>query len=136
MTRAPALPAAHADRILLKRIYLAADAADGKRVLVDRLWPRGVSRERARLHDWNKDVAPSPNLRTWFHADRDRWEEFRARYEKELDGRDDAIRRLADLARDDLVTLVYAAKDRDHNHARVLRDHLRAWIMAREPGPT
>lgn len=134
MSRNAPLPASLADRIRLKRIYLAAHASDGKRVLVDRLWPRGMSKDRARLHDWNKTVAPSQELRVWFHADRDRWEEFRARYVKELEARHEAIRELADLARDDIVTLVTAAKDADHNHTTVLRDHLRAWIRAREAG--
>lgn len=135
MRGTPALPADRADRIRLKRIYLPPEDSDGERVLVDRLWPRGVSKDRARLHDWDKEIAPSPDLRAWFHADRDRWPEFRARYEKELEGKNDATRRLADLAEGGIVTLVYAAKDENRNHAAVLRDHLRAWIRARDAEP-
>ena len=124
MPERPPVPDAPADRIRIKRIYRAARVSDGRRILVDRLWPRGVAKDRARLFDWCKDIAPSDALRSRFHADPDRWEDFRARYLAELGQSDDLVRQIAGYARDGVVTLIYAAKDEDHNNAAVLRDHL------------
>lgn len=121
----PPLPDDPAQRIRIKRIYRAARLSDGKRILVDRLWPRGVAKERARLFDWCKEIAPSDGLRHWFHADPGRWEEFAARYRAELAEKDALVRELAGYAQEGAVTLLYGAKDEEHNNAVVLRDYLR-----------
>jgi uncharacterized protein YeaO (DUF488 family) len=107
-----------------KRVYEDSDPDDGIRVLVDRLWPRGVSKEQAQLDDWLKGVAPSDELREWFDHDPDRWDEFRERYRGELDERSDEVRQLLDHARSGTLTLVYAAADEEHNNAVVLADYL------------
>ena len=110
--------------IQIKRVYEASEAGEGFRVLVDRLWPRGMTRERAKVDAWVKEVAPSTALRLWYGHDPERWEEFRARYEAELAGTPalDDFRALV-LAHD-RVTLLYGAKVTDINHAVVLRDLL------------
>ncbi len=111
-------------QVQIKRVYDPPAADDGYRILVDRLWPRGVSRERADLDEWMKDVAPSAPLRQWWAHDRDRLEEFSRRYRSELD-HNTAITSLRERLHDHAsVTLVYAAHDRDVNHAAVLRDYL------------
>lgn len=99
---------------------------DGYRVLVDRLWPRGISRAAARLDEWRKELAPSDALRRWFGHDPARWPEFRSRYRKELETPEAqaALRELASLARRGTVTLVYAARDTEHNNAVVLQERL------------
>ena len=107
----------------LRRAYDPPEPDDGYRVLVDRLWPRGVRREALGLDEWCREIAPSPELRRWFGHDPARWAEFRSRYTAELHG-NEHVTRLADLARSGQVTLVYAAADPDHNHALVLRDVL------------
>ena len=117
--------------IRIKRIYDDASADDGYRVLVDRLWPRGISREQARLDAWIKDVAPSPGLRTWWNHDPDRLEEFTSRYRAELDSVPEASSAVAELreivARGPGPTaLLYGAKDPRVNHARILADYLAA----------
>ena len=111
--------------ILLKRAYEKPSRADGYRVLVDRLWPRGVKKEDLKLDLWAKDLAPSTELRRWFAHDEKRWPEFRKRYRREL--ANPAVRRriaviIADAKRSSAITLVYAAKDTQHNEAVVLRD--------------
>lgn len=108
----------------IKRVYEDASPDDGRRILVDRLWPRGVSKDRARLDAWMKDVAPSPDLRTWWNHDPDRMDEFARRYAAELDSSPaaDELRALVDQG--DAVTLLYGARDAFVNHARVLRDWL------------
>ena len=109
----------------IKRVYEQAADEDGIRVLVDRLWPRGVSKERAALTGWLKDVAPSPDLRRWWHHDPDRFEDFARRYRTELDG-NPALEDLLGIVREhDRTTLVYAAKDPAVNHALILRDYIR-----------
>ncbi len=109
--------------IIVKRVYDDADAADGFRALVDRLWPRGVSKERARLDAWWTGLAPSAELRTAWHAAPDRFEEFAAAYRAELEGRD--LAEALDVIRShDRVTLLFGAHDTERNHAVVLRDHL------------
>lgn len=117
-------PSLAADRIKLKRAYEAADASDGTRVLVDRLWPRGVNKRAAALDLWLKDLAPSTELRQWFGHDAARWAEFQRRYAEELHSQADAFEQLRDLARRGTVTLVYAARDEAHNDAVVLRELL------------
>lgn len=110
--------------IRLKRAYAKASADDGYRVLVDRLWPRGVSKREARLDLWLEDAAPSPALRTWFGHDPKRWTSFRRKYAAELRQLDAPIAKLRDLAAAGTLTLVYGAKDPDHNHALVLKAFL------------
>jgi uncharacterized protein YeaO (DUF488 family) len=108
----------------IKRAYVQAEQSDGYRILVDRLWPRGLSKERASLDDWMKAIAPTPELRTWWNHDPQRLDEFAHRYRAELDG-NHAVEELADIiARHPTVTLIYAAKDPQVNHAVVLRDYM------------
>lgn len=107
-----------------KRVYEDPEPSDGYRVLVDRLWPRGVSREEAELDDWRKDLAPSDELRKWFDHDPEKWEEFRERYRDELQEYREDCRELLEQVTDEKLTLLYAAKDRDHNNALVLREYL------------
>ena len=111
--------------LALKRAYEPASPADGTRVLVDRLWPRGVDKQHAAIDEWMKDIAPSTALRKWFGHDPARWAEFRRRYEAEL-AENPAVGQLRDLARKGPVTLIYAARDEAHNQALVLRDYLQA----------
>ena len=111
--------------IHLKRVYDAPSEGDGTRVLVERLWPRGLTRERAAVDLWLKDVAPSPELRKWFGHDPARWEQFEERYRRELREKQDAVRLLKQKAKEGPVTLVYAARDEEHNGALVLQRFLR-----------
>ncbi|WP_111735746.1 DUF488 domain-containing protein [Roseovarius amoyensis] len=110
--------------IRIKRAYRAARVSDGQRILVDRLWPRGMARHRLRIAAWEKDIAPSDDLRRWFNHDPGKWEEFRNAYIAELDQNPEAVDRLCDMARKDPVTLVYGAKDEAHNNAVVLKEYL------------
>lgn len=114
-------------RIRVKRIYEPAEAADGTRVLVDRLWPRGVRRDEGRFDRWLKEVAPSPALRTWYGHDLDRWEEFAARYRAELEDEAHAgpLRELRDLAQQGPLTLLTATRDVSRSAAAVLAESLR-----------
>jgi uncharacterized protein YeaO (DUF488 family) len=112
------------DRFQIKRVYEPAAASDGARVLVDRLWPRGVRKEDAHIELWLKDVAPSAQLRRWFGHEPARWAEFRRRYHHELAGRADSILQLRKLAEAKRVTLVYSAHDERHNQARALAEYL------------
>ncbi len=109
-----------------KRVYDSAEPGDGYRILIDRLWPRGVSRERARLDEWARDLAPSDGLRRWFSHDPQRFPEFRDRYREELRGHIDRIDALRVRARQGPVTIVYGARDTEHNDAVVLAELLRA----------
>ncbi|MGC4191715.1 MAG: DUF488 domain-containing protein [Thermomicrobiales bacterium] len=110
--------------IRIKRAYDDGSPDDGTRVLVDRLWPRGVSKERIRIAFWEKDVAPSTALRQWFGHDPARWDEFQRRYVAELVANPEAWRPILDAARSEDVTLVYGAKDTEHNDAVVLQRFL------------
>jgi uncharacterized protein YeaO (DUF488 family) len=110
--------------IALKRAYDPPDEADGVRVLVDRLWPRGLTKKSAAIDQWPKDVTPSTELRKWFHHDPDRWDEFRRRYLAELKDKSSEIEELRKLAQAGPITLIYAARDTPHLHATVLRDVL------------
>jgi uncharacterized protein YeaO (DUF488 family) len=114
--------------IRLKRIYDPPNRADGARVLVDRLWPRSVRKETADLTLWLKEIAPSAELRRWFGHDPERFVEFSRRYRAELSANKDAVSRLDDLIRAGPVTLLYAARDTEHNQARVLSDYLKARV--------
>lgn len=111
-----------ASRVQIKRAYEPAAAQNGRRILVDRLWPRGVSKKAAKLDGWLKAIAPSPALRTWFAHDPKRWDEFRRRYRTELQSHATELRDLRRLARQGPITLVYAARDEAHNDAVVLRN--------------
>ena len=113
-----------ADNVRLKRAYEPAAAEDGTRILIDRLWPRGISKADAALDQWMKDIAPSTELRKWFGHDPARWEEFQRRYVEELHGNGELLGQLRSLARNSMVTLVYSAHDEAHNDAIVLRDLL------------
>lgn len=111
--------------VRLKRAYDPAAASDGYRVLIDRLWPRGVSRERAKLDDWERELPPSTELRQWFGHDPSRFEEFRRRYVDELQGERSRLSALRRRAREGTLTLVYSARDTEHNDAVVLAEVLR-----------
>lgn len=111
--------------VRVKRAYEPAKDGDGYRVLVDRLWPRGVSKERARLDEWAKELAPSGELRIWFGHEPDRFDGFRSRYVAELRDHRDGLSELRRRARTGPVTLVHAARDSEHNGAVVLADVLR-----------
>lgn len=111
-------------RIWIRRAYDPPTHYDGHRVLVDRVWPRGVSRDGAEIDEWLRDVAPSSELRKWFAHDPDRWDEFRRRYRMELRNREDEIGHLLALADRGRVTLVFGARDEDHNQAVALREVL------------
>src|SRR2546428_3619845 len=110
--------------IKIKRVYEEPSTGDGMRILVDRVWPRGISKERARLADWRKDLAPSTPLRKWFGHDPDKWKGFRHRYRAELtrSGRIDALQELAKPSRRKTVTLWYGAADEKHNQAVALHE--------------
>jgi uncharacterized protein YeaO (DUF488 family) len=117
--------------VRLKRAYEQAEPEDGHRVLIDRLWPRGVSRERAALDAWERELAPSTELRQWFGHEPGRFEEFRRRYIEELRGERPRLTRLRRLAREGTLTLVYAAHDAEHNDAVVLAEVLRRGLPGR-----
>ena len=108
----------------IKRAYETPDPTDGFRVLVDRLWPRGLTKEKLRIDAWVKDVAPSTELRKWIHSDVSRWAEFRRRYFKELAAQPEAVADLRKRARAGKVTLVFAARDPENNHAAILKEYL------------
>ncbi|HSJ43813.1 MAG TPA: DUF488 family protein [Euzebyales bacterium] len=111
-------------RIWLRRAYDPATRNDGYRVLVDRIWPRGVSKQDAAIDDWARDLAPSDDLRRWFDHEPQRWDQFQRRYRAELEERRDALDALVDRVKQGRVTLVYGARDQQHNNAVVLRDVL------------
>jgi len=108
--------------IRLKRAYDGPDAKDGRRILVDRLWPRGVSKADAAIDEWLKDLAPSTELRKWFGHDPGRWDEFQHRYARQIKAHPELLAHLRELARQGPVTLVYSAHDQLHNDAVVLRN--------------
>jgi uncharacterized protein YeaO (DUF488 family) len=107
--------------VKLKRVYEEPSREDGLRVLVDRLWPRGLTKERAAVDLWLKDVAPSSELRKWFGHDPARWKQFQIRYRKELREKKDALALLKEKNKEHTVTLVYGARDEEHNEALVLK---------------
>ena len=111
-------------QVRTKRIYDAAEASDGRRILVDRLWPRGLSKEKAAFDDWMKDVAPTTGLRKWFDHRPERWVEFQTRYRAELKD-NPAVEALREMAKAGPVTLLYGSRNRDFNHAAVLEDFLK-----------
>ena len=110
--------------ILLKRVYEPASPQDGARVLVDRLWPRGMKKEQLQAYEWLKEAAPSNALRTWYHHDHSMWEEFKVRYFAELDARPDVVASLLERADPGPLTLLFAARDVESNQAVALREYL------------
>jgi uncharacterized protein YeaO (DUF488 family) len=113
--------------IKIKRVYEQPDKDDGRRILVDRLWPRGLTKEKAGVDLWLKDIAPSTELRKWFGHDPDRWEEFKERYRAELAEADkmEVLRDIAERAEEENVTLLFGAKDTRHNDAQALEAFIR-----------
>ena len=112
--------------ITVKRAYELVSRADGIRLLVERLWPRGVAKTALMVDEWLKEVGPSTELRKWFGHDPDKWDEFRRRYFRELDSRPDAWKPILSAARRGTVTLVYSSHDTEHNNAVALREYLKA----------
>ena len=110
--------------INIKRVYDDKSEDDGYRVFIDRLWPRGVKKEDAHFDEWLKDLAPSTELRKWFDHDPDRFDEFRKRYQKELQDHKEKLDKLRNKAKSEKITLLYAAKDEEMNNAVVIRDLL------------
>jgi uncharacterized protein YeaO (DUF488 family) len=119
--------------IRIKRSYEPRARGDGRRILVERLWPRGMKKEALHADAWMKDVAPSTELRQWFGHREERWDEFRRRYRKELSANADAWAPLLDAGRRGAVTLLYSARDIEHNGARVLREYLTERGRTRRP---
>jgi len=112
--------------IRIKRVYEPPEGADGYRILVDRLWPRGLKKDKAKIDLWMKDIAPSNELRKWFGRDPNKWEEFKTRYFEELDARRELAEDIAERAQKEPVTLLYAKKDEQHNNAVCLKDYIEA----------
>ncbi len=111
--------------IQIKRVYAKLDKTDGIRVLIDRLWPRGLSKEKAKIDLWLKDIAPSTTLRKWFGHDPQKWSEFKIRYTRELSKNQQPVEQIGQLEKQKkVVTLVYGAKDEEHNDAVVLANYL------------
>lgn len=108
-----------------KRVYESAEASDGTRFLVDRLWPRGIKKENLEMKAWLKDVAPSPSLRKWFTHDPSKWQEFQQRYRAELEANPDAWNPILEAAKQGDVTLLYSARDTEHNSALLLKAFLK-----------
>jgi uncharacterized protein YeaO (DUF488 family) len=118
--------------IRLKRVYESPDGNDGIRVLVERLWPRGITKERAAVDLWLREIAPSTGLRKWFGHDPDRWDEFSRRYREELRDHGEAIHTLAEMDREGTVTFVYAAHDEEQNSAALLKQYIEEMLVKRE----
>ena len=110
--------------IKLKRVYEAVGEDDGWRVLVERLWPRGISKEKARLDEWMKEISPSAELRKWYAHDVEKWIDFKEKYIEELSQKSVLVEELERLSQHGTVTLIYAAKDEQHNSALVLKEYL------------
>jgi uncharacterized protein YeaO (DUF488 family) len=112
-------------KIKIKRIYENYSSQDGFRILVDRLWPRGIKKEKAKIDLWFKEIAPSDKLRKWFKHDISKWEEFKKKYQEEIKQNKESFKKLIDIIKDKkIVTLVYSAKDEKHNNAVVLKEIL------------
>lgn len=116
--------------IRIKRAYDPAERSDGQRFLVDRLWPRGIRKDDLKIDAWSKDSAPSNELRRWFGHDPDRWQEFQDRYWQELDGDQEAWQPMLEAARDRDITLIYSAKDEEHNNAVALKAFLEKRLIS------
>jgi uncharacterized protein YeaO (DUF488 family) len=114
--------------VKVKRAYDEYEKSDGTRILVDRLWPRGIKKEDAKIDDWMKDVAPSNELRKWFAHDPEKWTEFKKKYFNELKGKNELLKDIIKKDKTDL-TLVYAAKDDEHNNAVALKEYLEKRVL-------
>ncbi len=111
--------------IKIKRVYEEPETSDGYRILIDRLWPRGLSKEKANIDLWLKDIAPSDELRKWFSHDPEKWDQFRKKYREELQLKDEPLRALKDAIKNHkTVTFIYSAKDEAHNNAVFLKEYL------------
>jgi uncharacterized protein YeaO (DUF488 family) len=110
--------------VKIKRIYDPVSSDDGKRILIDRLWPRGVKKEEAKIDEWLRDVAPSNDLRKWFSHDPSKYQEFKKRYVKELEKKSELLERIKKEAKKETVTLLFSAKDTEHNNATALKEIL------------
>ena len=110
--------------IRLKRVYEQPSHDDGERILVERLWPRGLTKAAAKVDLWLKEVSPSPGLRKWFAHDQSKWDQFKKRYWKELASQDEAISLLRGKARKGAITFIYAARDEQHNSALLLKEFI------------
>jgi uncharacterized protein YeaO (DUF488 family) len=110
--------------IRIKRVYEPAEPGDGERVLVDRLWPRGLSKEKLQLDAWLKDIAPSNELRKWFHHEGAEWTEFRKRYFKELEAQPELVQELRRKSEGHTLTLLYSSRNEEQNNASVLKEYL------------
>jgi uncharacterized protein YeaO (DUF488 family) len=119
--------------IKLKRAYAPPSRDDGLRILVERLWPRGLTKKRAAVDLWLKEVAPSPELREWFKHDPGKWDQFQKRYRQELQTKKNAVKLLKEKTEEGAVTLIYAAKDQAHNSALVLKEFLTGRTESQEP---
>lgn len=111
-------------KIHIKRAYELAGAEDGYRILVDRLWPRGLTKDKARIDLWLKDIAPSNELRKWFAHDPQKWSAFKSKYIQELKSKNEALSQLHAKLKEGVVTLIYAARDKEHNEAVILQELL------------
>jgi uncharacterized protein YeaO (DUF488 family) len=120
--------------IRIKRTYEVREKSDGDRYLVDRLWPRGIKKEKLAVEAWTKDVAPSNELRHWYHHDMDQWDEFRRRYFAELETNPAAWQPLLEAARAGTITLLYSAKNEDHNNAVALKEFLDKRLTSKKKG--
>jgi uncharacterized protein YeaO (DUF488 family) len=120
--------------ICLKRVYEAPSVNDGYRVLVDRVWPRGITRQRLQVDAWLRDLAPSTALRKWFAHDPDKWQQFKRRYFSELEEHTEAVGHFRDKINDGQVTLVYSARDEQFNNAVALREYLESLTDEHKPG--
>lgn len=110
--------------IRIKRIYDEVSKDDGKRILVDRLWPRGIKKENVRIDEWMKDIAPSEELRKWFSHDPSKWPEFKKRYAQEIENKKELVEQLRQESAKGVIILLFAAKDKEHNNALALREIL------------
>lgn len=110
--------------IKLKRVYDTSSPQDGQRILVERLWPRGLTKEKAKIDVWVKDIAPSAILRKWYNHELSKWPEFQKKYKEELMGNKATVKQLQELLKKGTTTFIFAAKDTEHNSAVVLRDFL------------
>jgi len=111
------------ENIKLKRIYESPSSDDGIRILIDRLWPRGISKEKAKIDHWLKEISPSTELRKWFHQT-GRWQEFRKKYIAELNGNEEAVDQLKGFVNSGTVTLLYSVRDEQNNHAIVIKEYI------------
>ena len=110
--------------IKIKRVYNPPDETDGKRILVERLWPRGIKKENAKITEWIKEIAPSTELRKWYKHDISKWEEFRVKYKDELKTKKEEIEELREMSSKNTVTFIYSAHDEKHNSAVVLKEFI------------